>query len=242
MLSKSKKKQVQHITVDGVTIELIRKQMKTIRIGVYPPNGVVRVAVPDSLGVSAIHQAVLARLDWIKTQQRKFVHHFPQAFEMIDGEIHYFLGEMYTIKLNPYTNKKRIQRLQDQNVLEFQGPLATSVEQKKALLVAWYRQQLKELISPLIEKWQSCLGVQVNEWRIKQMKTKWGACNTVRKRIWLNLELAKKPIICIEYVVLHELAHLIEPSHNTRFKAILDQHQPQWRIYRQMLNGKTLTR
>jgi predicted metal-dependent hydrolase len=104
----------------------------------------------------------------------------------------------------------------------------------------WYRQQLKELIPPLLEKWQSALGIQVADWRIKKMKTKWGTCSVEARRIWVNLELAKKPVQCLEYIVVHELVHLIERHHNDRLISIMDKHLPQWRLRRQELNAGPL--
>jgi predicted metal-dependent hydrolase len=107
----------------------------------------------------------------------------------------------------------------------------TSAEQRERVLQRWYRRQLKELIPPLVEKWRSALGVQVTDWGIRKMKTKWGTCNVEARRIWLNLELAKKPVQCLEYIVVHELVHLIERHHNDHFISIMDKHLPQWRLH-----------
>ena len=112
----------------------------------------------------------------------------------------------------------------------------TSAEQREQVLQRWYREQLKALIPPLLEKWQSVLGVQVADWGIKKMKTKWGACNIDARRIWLNLELAKKPVQCLEYIIVHELVHLLERHHNDRFQKLMDQFMPQWRLHREELN------
>ena len=130
--------------------------------------------------------------------------------------------------------------LRNRSAMELYVQPGTSAEQRERVLHRWYRQQLKELIPPLLEKWQSALGVQVADWGIKKMKTKWGTCNVEARRIWLNLELAKKPVQCLEYIVVHELVHLIERHHNDRFISIMDKHLPQWRLHRQELNAAPL--
>lgn len=108
------------------------------------------------------------------------------------------------------------------------------------MLLRWYRAQLKALIPPLLDKWQPVLGVQVAEWGVKKMKTKWGSCNSNDRRIWLNLELAKKPVQCLEYIIVHEIVHLMERHHNDRFRTLMDQFMPKWRLRRDALNRTPL--
>lgn len=115
-----------------------------------------------------------------------------------------------------------------------------SPEQRERVLLSWYRQRLSELIPPLLEKWQNALGVQPREWAIRKMKTKWGACNMEARRIWLNLELAKKPVQCLEYIVVHELVHLLERHHNETFSALMSEFLPQWKTRRAELNAAPL--
>jgi predicted metal-dependent hydrolase len=115
-------------------------------------------------------------------------------------------------------------------------PVSSAVEQRERALHRWYRAQLKELVPPLLAKWQPLLGVTASEWGIKRMRTKWGTCNAEASRIWLNLELAKKPVQCLEYILVHELTHLLEPTHNARFVRLMDRFMPKWQFYREMLN------
>jgi predicted metal-dependent hydrolase len=228
--------ETQHITIDDIGIELIRKKIKTIRFGVYP-DGRVRIAIPLSLSKKATHLIIVEKLDWIRQQRLKFLNQPRQTKQEIrSGEKHYFLGQRYVLSVNEHNATPKIS-LRDINQLDFYVRPNTSTKQREVILAAWYREQLKVIVPPLIEKWQLRLGVEINEWRIKKMKTRWGTCNINQKRIWLNLELAKKPVECIEYVVLHELTHLLERLHNDRFKAILDTHQPGWREHKKLLNS-----
>ncbi len=228
--------ETQHITIDDIDIELIRKKIKNIRFGVYS-DGRVRIAVPLSLNKKAIRLVIIDKLGWIHQQRVKFLNQPIQSKqEILSGENHYFLGQSYVLSVNEHNAAPKI-NLRDIDQLDFYVRPNTSTKQRETILAAWYREQLKAIVPPLIEKWQLRLGVEINEWRIKKMKTRWGTCNINQKRIWLNLELAKKPVECIEYVVLHELTHLLERLHNDRFKAILDTHQPQWREHKKLLNS-----
>lgn len=228
------------LTVGGINVELVRKQIKNIHFGVYPPDGRVRIAVPLALDNEAASLAIIEKLAWIKRQRAKFAEQPRQSRrEMVSGESHSFLGNRYLLCVNEHNAPPKIS-VRGIKHLDFYVRQNTSTEQREVILDAWYREQLKEIVSPIIDKWQSTLGIEISECRIKRMKTKWGTCNVKHRRIWLNLELAKKPIQCIEYVVLHELAHLIEPSHNARFQAVLDKHQAQWREHRKLLNSTSI--
>jgi predicted metal-dependent hydrolase len=158
---------------------------------------------------------------------------------MVSGESHYFLGKRYRLRVIKHDGTASVV-VRNKSTIELRVRPATSAEQRERVLQRWYRQQLKELIPPLLEKWQAAMGVKVADWRIKKMKTKWGACSAGAGRIWLNLELAKKPVQCLEYLIVHELAHLIERHHNDRFLSLMDQHLPNWRQYRAALNAAPL--
>lgn len=158
---------------------------------------------------------------------------------MVSGESHYFLGHRFRLRLVSHYGKSEI-IVRNKSTIELRVRPGASAVQREKLLQAWYRMQLKCLIPPLLEKWQAAMGVQVAEWAIRKMKTKWRTCNIEARRIWLNLELAKKPVRCLEYIVVHELAHMIEKHHNDRFQAIMDKHLPQWRLHRQELNAAPL--
>jgi len=228
------------LTVSGIKVEVVRKDIKNLHLGVYPPHGRVRVAAPLVISDEAVRLAVIDKLGWIKRQRTKFAKQPRQSQrEMVNGESHYFLGRRYRLRVHEHDAPARVAVRGIASLDLFVRP-STSPDQREAILLRWHREQLKALIPPLLEKWQPILGVQVADWGIKKMKTKWGSCNPTARRIWLNLELAKKPVQCLEYIVVHELVHLLERNHNDRFTALLDQHLPQWRQYREMLSQSPL--
>jgi predicted metal-dependent hydrolase len=229
-----------HITVAGIVVEVVRKDIKNLHLGVYPPYGRVRVAAPLVVSDEAVRLAVIDKLAWIKRQQTRFEAQPRQSRrEMIDGESHYFQGRRYRLRVHEQDGPPKIV-LRSFVAIDLFVRAGTTAEQREAILLRWYREQLKALIPPLLEKWQPILGVQVTDWGVKKMKTKWGACNIAARRIWLNLELAKKPVHCLEYIVVHELVHLLERNHNDRFTALMDKFMPPWRLYRDELNQSVL--
>jgi predicted metal-dependent hydrolase len=228
------------ITINGLPVNIVRKAIKNLHLGVYPPHGRVRVAVPLAVTDEAVRLAVVGKLGWIKRQQAKFNAQPRQsAREMVRGESHYFLGTRYRLRVIEQSGSSKVV-LRNRSAMDLYVRPGTSAEQRERVLHRWYRQQLKELIPRLLEKWQSALGVQVAGWGIKKMKTKWGTCRVDARRIWVNLELAKKPVQCLEYIVVHELVHLIDRHHNDHFISIMDKHLPQWRLHRQELNAAPL--
>ena len=228
------------ITVSGLQVQVFRKGIKNLHLGVYPPHGRVRVAAPLRVSDDAVRLAVIGKLGWIKRQRARFEAQPRQsAREMVSGESHYFLGRRYRLRVVQHDGAASVAQ-RNKSMLELRVRPETIAGQRSRILHQWYRQQLKELIPPLIVKWQAVLGVAVAEWGVKKMKTRWGTCNIEARRIWLNLELAKKPVQCLEYIVAHELAHLIERNHNDRFISILEKHLPHWRLNRQELNSAPL--
>ena len=228
------------ITISGLPVHIVRKPIKNLHLGVYPPKGRVRVAAPLRVSDDAVRLAVIGKLGWIKRQKAKFQAQPRQSErEMVSGESHYFLGQRFRLRVVSHDGTPEV-IVRNKSTIELRVRPGASAVQRERVLQAWYRKELKYLISPLLEKWQTVLGVQVAAWAIKKMKTKWGTCNIEARRIWLNLELAKKPVRCLEYIVVHELAHLIEKHHNDRFLAIMDKHLPQWRLHRQELNSAPL--
>jgi predicted metal-dependent hydrolase len=228
------------ITVGGLTVEVVRKNIKNLHLGVYPPNGRVRVAAPLVVSDEAVRLAVIGKLGWIKRQQAKFEAQPRQSQrEMVNGESHYFLGQRYRLRVLAYTGPPRI-RCSGADFLDLFVRPETTVEQRQRVLEDWYREQLRGRIPALLEQWQPVLGVAAAEWGIRKMKTRWGSCNIRARRVWFNLELAKKPARCLEYVVVHELVHLLERNHNARFKALMEQHLPTWRACREELNRAPL--
>jgi len=159
--------------------------------------------------------------------------------EMVTGETHYFFGRGYRIRVVEH-NKAGQVLIVNSSTLELTVRPGTSAEQREKVMQRWLREQLKSQIGPLIDKWQAVVGVEAAEWGVKRMKTKWGSCNIEARRIWINLELAKKPLECLEYIIVHELAHLLERKHNDRFIAIMDRCMPKWRSVRDLLNSAPL--
>ena len=213
----------------GLFVLVVRKAIKNLHLGVYPPNGRVRLAVPMAMSDSAVRLAVARRLGWIKRQRARFAAQPRQSQrEMVNGESHYYLGRRYRLRVVEGQRAGTVV-VRHGTVLELQLYGAPDAEGRERVLLRWYRERLRELVLPMLEKWEPVLGVRVHEWGIKRMKTRWGGCNAEAQRIWLNLELAKKPIQCLEYVVVHELVHLIERNHDGKFIALMDRHLPAWR-------------
>ncbi len=223
------------VQIGSLSLQLNRKPIKNLHISVLPPDGRIRVSVPEQMTDTAVRMAVISRIPWIKKQQRDFAAQPRQSDrEMVSGECHYYWGKR--LRLNV------IQRAGRHEIKVFGGKIhlfvspGTSVENRSLVLTAFYRAQLKARVEKLIGEWQQRMDVEVADWRVKQMKTKWGSCNSAAKRIWLNLELAKKPPECLDYILVHELVHLLERKHNQRFRAHMDKFMPNWRERRALLN------
>jgi predicted metal-dependent hydrolase len=228
------------IKVGSLPVQIHRKSIKNLHLGVYPPNGRVRVSAPVVVSDSAIRLAVINKLGWIKKQQRQFANQPRQSErEMVSGETHYFQGRAYRLKVEEGAGETSV-NLRNRTTLVLRLREKAGLEQRERLIQGWYRDRLKECIPSLLAKWQPILGVTVREWGIRKMKTKWGSCNSDAGRIWLNLELAKKPAQCLEYLVVHELVHLIERKHSARFMSLLERAMPKWRHHRQELNAAPL--
>jgi predicted metal-dependent hydrolase len=232
--------ETRRIVVNGLPIQIVRKDIKNLHLGVYPPHGRVRVAAPLRVSDKAVRLAVISKLGWIKRQQARFDGQPRQSErEMVSGECHYFLGRRYRLRLIPSRGPAKV-LVRGPGTLELHARAGLSAGQREKLLLRWYRDRLKEMIPPLVEKWQEAVGVRPQEWAIRKMKTKWGACNSDARRIWLNLELAKKPVQCLEYIIVHELVHLLERHHNDSFNALMNKVMPQWRTRRAELNAAPL--
>jgi len=235
-----KDQELSEIIVRDIHVEVVRKEIKNLHLAVYPPEGHVRVAVPFHVNDERIRLAVISKLAWIKKQQADFKKQPRQSErEMLTGESHYFLGQRYLLEVVEGSERHQIKRKGKRKLLLFVRP-GTSLANRQLVLNEWYRDQLKQRIPGLLDKWQDKIGVKTDGWGIKKMKTKWGSCNIVARRIWLNLELAKKPADCLEYILVHELVHLLERNHNDRFRAYMDRFMPNWKVYREMLRSSPL--
>lgn len=228
------------ITVSEISIEVVRKKIKNLHIGVYPPDGRVRVAAPTRMSLDSIRLAVVGKLGWIKKHQLKFANQERQSpGEYVTGETHYFQGKRYRLNVLYQPGPASVAILKH-GTIELHIPKGIDAARRERVLYEWYRCRLKEQVPELLEKWEQVIGVQSADWGVKRMKTRWGTCNIKARRIWLNLELIKKPIHCLEYIIVHELVHLLERLHNDRFTALMDKFLPLWRSYREELNQSPL--
>ncbi len=228
------------IIVNGFVVDVVRKNIKNLHLGVYPPNGRVRVAAPLRINDEAVRLLIISKLAWIKRQQAKFEAQERQsAREYVSGESHYYQGRRYLLNVIEQKGSPAVILRNNKTMDLFVRP-DSNASQRERVLIAWYRQRLKEEIALLIAKWEPIIGVEVAEWRVKQMKTKWGTCNIKAHRIWLNLELVKKPLHCLEYIIVHEMVHLLERHHNDRFLAYMNRFMPLWQYYREELNRAPL--
>ncbi|WP_348620010.1 M48 family metallopeptidase [Pedobacter lusitanus] len=227
---------MEHITISNIKIDVVRKDIKNIHLAVYPPTGRVRIAAPLKVNEDAIRLFAVAKLSWIKRNQRKFEgqQRISQR-EYKQRESHYFQGRRYLLNITETEGVPKV-ILKSKKYIELFVRPETSVEKRHEIMTEWYRVQLKKEIPVIIEKWEDILKVKVSDWQVKQMKTKWGSCNIEKKKIWVNLELAKKPEHCLEYIIVHEMVHLLERHHNERFFYYMDAYLPTWRQLKAALN------
>ncbi|WP_040443980.1 M48 family metallopeptidase [Ktedonobacter racemifer] len=232
--------EMHQITINDLVVDVVRKNIKNLHLGVYPPSGRVRVAAPLRVNDEAVRLFTISRLAWIKRQQTKFKEQERQsAREFVSGESHYYQGHRYLLNVI-YRDAPPAIDVRNKKFIDLYVRPGSDTAQRERVLTTWYRQQLKEEIAPLVEKWEGIIGVETAEWGVKQMKTKWGTCNIQAQRIWFNLELAKKSVQCLEYIIVHELVHLLERHHNERFIAYMDSFMPLWQHYREELNRAPL--
>lgn len=218
-----------------IKIELIQKSIKNVHLSVLPPHGDVRIAAPLHLSEETIRLYAISKLPWIRNQQKKIRNQERESKrELINKETHYFQGRKYLLRIFEINEPPKV--VLNKKYLDLYMRPGTKPVQRQHILDKWYRNEMKELIPAYIKKWEKVMPVKVYEFGIKSMKTKWGTCNIDARRIWLNLELAKKPLQCLEYIVVHEMVHLLERKHNDRFMGYLNKFMPQWKSYKDELN------
>jgi predicted metal-dependent hydrolase len=216
-------------------VDVLLKDIKNVHLSVHPPTGRVRISAPKRMRLDTIRVFAISKLDWIRQQQMKLrAQERETPREYVERESHYVWGKRHLLTVIEVEGPPSIEVKHSRLVLSV--PPRTGEERRQALIEAWYREQLKEAVPPLLARWQRLLGVNVARFFVQRMKTKWGSCNPRTGTIRLNTELAKKPRACLEYLVVHEMTHLIEPTHNARFLALMDGAMPQWRIVREQLN------
>ena len=225
------------IEIGGIGMELVRKSVRNIRVSVGPPDGRVRVSAPPFVSDAAVRRFVVSHLDWIEKQRAKWADRALRFREENgDDSRLFFLGAAYPLVVREKAGRARVDFSPSAGFGLFLPPGAGK-EKRDALLESWYRERLREALAPLVESWSAAMGVEPREWSVRRMKTRWGSCNIVARRLWFSLELAKKPRACLEYLVVHELAHLIEGGHGDRFKALMDRFLPDWKSRRKALHG-----
>ena len=228
------------IEVRGLAVEIVRKPIKHLHLGVHPPDGRVRVAAPPHVDDAAVRLAVVTRLGWIRRRRAEFERQARQSRrELVTGESHYVDGRRYRLDVVERAGTPAV-RLTGNTRLLLQVRPGAGRDARDAVLQRWHRRRLQGRLPELLSRWEPRVGVPVAEARIRRMKTRWGTCNPDARRIWLNLELARKPPSCLEYVVVHEMAHLIERRHTDRFRALMDRLLPSWRLRRDELNRAPL--
>ena len=222
--------------ISGIKVEVIKKKIKNMHLSVLPPLGRVRISAPIGTSDETIKLFAIKKIGWIKKQIQKFESQPRQSErEYVSGESHYLLGRRYRLELK-YTKKaNKVETKGNKLVLTVRE--ASTQEQREKIMNEWYRAELKAKLPALIEKWEKIIGVKTNDFGVKNMRTRWGTCNVKDKRIWINLQLAKKPVACLEYIVVHELVHLLEKNHTPVFIEYMDKFLPGWRVTKDELNG-----
>jgi hypothetical protein len=229
------------LQICDIEVLIIRKKIKNLHLAVLPPEGRVRVSAPLTLNDDIIRTMLVTRWGWIRKQRLKFENQSRQSLrEYISGETHYFWGRRYRMEVIYEPTAPKISFKGKNKIVLSVKPGTCRIKREK-IMMNWYRKQLRVVANKLIEYWKKKIGVQLNAWGIKKMKTRWGTCNPKLGRIWINLELAKKPEQCLEFIIAHELTHFLEKNHNERFKKYLDNFLPHWRQRKEELNQMTLS-
>jgi predicted metal-dependent hydrolase len=223
------------IKLGDIAVEVVKKDIKNVHLSVYPPAGRVRISAPLRMNLDTIRVFAISKLGWIKQQQKKLREQERETpREYLDRESHYVWGKRYLLKVIESDETPMVELKHSEMRLRVRP--SAGDEKKQAIVEAWYRDQLRQAIPALIAKWESLIGVKVARFSVQRMKTKWGSCTRDTRSIRLNTDLAKKPPECLEYIVVHEMVHLLELTHNGRFMALMDQFLPNWRFYREELN------
>ena len=218
-----------------IVLDIVIKDIKNVHLSVYPPAGKVRISAPLHMSFDTIRAFAISKLGWIREQQKKLREQDRETpREYLDRESHYLWGKRYLMKVVASASAPGVTLTHGTILLRIRPDAST--EAKQATLNGWYREQLKAAIPHLVATWEPLIGVEVKRFYVQQMKTKWGSCNADSGSIRLNTELAKKPPECLEYIVVHEMVHLLERTHNARFVALMDQFIPKWTFYRDVLN------
>lgn len=226
---------VTQLEIGDVTVDVVFKNIKNVHLSVYPPTGRVRVSVPSEMKLETVRLFALSKIGWIRKNQRKIRSQERETpREFLERESHYLWGRRYLLRIEDHYGRADV--LLGHKTIEMNVPKSATFEQKRDLLLSWYRDELRAASKPVIAQFEQQLGVQVRRFFIQRMRTKWGSSSPANKTIRLNLDLARFEPECLRYVILHEMAHFLVPNHNERFIATLDRHMPGWRDIRAKLN------
>ena len=226
---------VTQIDIGDVAVDVLRKDIKNVHLSVHPPTGRVRISAPNRMSLDTIRVFAISKIGWIKQHQRKVLDQDRESpRDYIDRESHYVWGCRYLLTVQEGDAPPAVERGNTRLILRVRP--GTSLTRKQTIMDEWYRGLLREEVPPLLAKWERLMGVKVEKFFVQRLKTKWGNCNPTSRTIRLNTDLAKKPRECLEYLVVHELTHLLEPTHNARFVELMDGFLPKWKFYREQLN------
>jgi len=227
------------IALGEIAVEVVKKDIKNVHLSVYPPAGRVRLSAPLRMNIETIRVFAISKLGWIKQQQKKLREQQRETpREYLDRESHYVWGKRYLLRIMERDTAPTV-ALKHATILLRVRP-GTGEDKRQAIVDEWYRTELKKAVRSLIAKWEPLMGVKVERFFVQKMKTKWGSCNAGSKSIRLNTELTKKPPECLEYIIVHEMAHLIVHRHDDRFTSLMDRYFPNWKLVRQALNAAPL--
>lgn len=226
---------VSQIKLGEIVADVTRKDIKNVHLSVYPPRGKVRISAPLRMSLDTIRVFAITKLGWIKSQQKKLqAQERETAREYIDRESHYVWGKRYLFSVREAEQAPSIELKHNRMILRVRP--GSDIAKKQEIIEEWYRDQIRNVAPSIITKWEPILRVKVNHLFVQRMKTRWGSCNSKKRNIRLNTDLAKKPRECIEYIVVHEMVHLLEKKHDKHFQNLMENYLPKWRFYRQELN------
>jgi hypothetical protein len=223
------------VHLGDIAVDVVRKEIKNVHLSVHPPTGRVSISVPSRMSLETIRVFAISKLGWIRHQQQKLQEQERETpREYLDRESHYLWGKRYLLKVTENDRPPQVELKHSKMLLRVRQ--GTGKEKMQSVIEAWYREQLKQAVPPLIAKWEPIMRVKVARFFVQRMKTKWGSCSPVTSGIRLNTELAKKPRECLEYIVVHEMVHLLAPTHNRCFVSLMEQFMPKWQFYGEVLN------
>lgn len=223
------------IELGDIKVDVVFKDIKNVHLSVHPPNGRVRIAAPMRMSPETVRVFAISKLSWIRRQQEKILAQERETpREYLDRESHYIWGKRYLLDIVEENTRPEVELKHGKMILRVRP--GTYENRRQVIVEEWYRAQLKQAVTLLLTKWEPLIGVKVERLFVQRMKTKWGSCTPKSGNIRLNTDLAKKPRECLEYVLVHEMVHILEPTHNARFVSLMDSFVPRWQFYREELN------